>query len=214
MAQRVRVAVVGHRGTLGKVVARRWAERGAAIATTDLRYQAKADDPLVTWAAEADLVVNCARGSFLVDALLPLHLGERSRLIQPSTDALQEDTPYALAKRIAERARALIIRTSLIGSDPPPPVGYTTWTWNGITTLAWADFAWAHREETGVLTPASDAISRYDLYCAVAETFGHAPPQPLATARRDRLLPPTHHLGPIQVQLLELREWSRRQDMT
>lgn len=193
---------------LGRVVTRRWAERGAEVLTTDLRYQALADDPLIAWAAPADIVVNCATGSFVVDALLPLHLGERSRLIQPSTDVVFEETPYALAKRIGERARGLIIRSSLIGSDPPPPIGYTTWTWNGITTLAWADFAWEHCWETGVLTPASDPISRYELYCTVAEVFGHPSPDASSDIEpRDRVLTPTHHLGPIQLQLRALRDW-------
>ena len=97
-----RVAVLGHRGMLGSVVARYFAEQGAEVCTTDLRYMGS--DAVPEWAAQHDIVVNCVRSSDndpVVNGFLPIHLaafaredfaGRRPLVIQPSTDAIDEDT--------------------------------------------------------------------------------------------------------------------------
>lgn len=205
----VTVAVVGHRGMLGRVVARRFAEKGARVLTTDERQTLA----LVAWARHADLIVNCAYepDSWETNAVLPILLARAGRLIQPSTDAINEDTPYAAEKRMAESAHAVIIRCSVVGSKPPPEVGYTNWTWNGITTLTWANIAWLHRDGLPELvTPGTEPITRYELYQAVAAVYGYQKPAPEAASEaRDRTLAVTWPMHPIREQLEELRDWER-----
>ncbi len=209
----VSVAVIGHRGMLGRTVARRWSELGADVATSDLRYGGHLDDHLVAWAAEHDIVVNCAMSReiddmAIVNGLLAVHLGVVCRqLIQPSTDALAEDSHYAISKRIAERADGLVIRCSLVSEAAPPDLAPVNWRWNGVTTLTWADVAWQHRNERGILTLASPPVSRYDLYSIVAEVFGYDPPEPWDHPHpTDRTLV-GEAMPPIREQLEALRSW-------
>jgi dTDP-4-dehydrorhamnose reductase len=101
---RRRVFILGHRGMLGHVVARRAAERGYVVVTTDARFGGGARDPLLEAArgSEADVVLNClgctpSRSSDLwtltvANALFPLHLAAQLRpaqyLIHASTDCV------------------------------------------------------------------------------------------------------------------------------
>lgn len=103
-AASLRVFVAGHRGMLGHVVARAFAERGIEIVTCDERYTGGASDPLVEAAREsrADVVVNClglikqkstdARALAMANALFPLHLVQRLHpdqyLLHASTDCV------------------------------------------------------------------------------------------------------------------------------
>lgn len=203
------VAVLGHHGMLGRVVARRFAEKGARIMVTDLRHTLA----LVAWARHADLIVNCAYepGDWETNAVLPVLLGRAGRLIQPSSDAVNEDTPYGAEKRMAETAHGVIIRCSVVGSKPPPPYGYTNWTWNGITTLTWANIAWIHRDGTpDTIVPGTEPISRFDLYRTAASVFGYQKPRPKkAKEAVDRVLKVTWPTHPIREQLEELRDWER-----
>lgn len=211
----VSVAVIGHRGKLGRVVARRWAEYGAEVRTTELRYTGRVDDELVRWASSADYVVNCAMSldpsqSLMVNGLLPVHLGAVcERVIHPSTDAIGERSTYATSKRVGDQAQAVIIRSSLIGSGPGPMAGATNVLWNGVTTLTWADVAWEKRDRRpGIITLASEPpVSRWELYSLAAELFGHprpvrwehpAPPMRLLVGRRT---------SPIADQLAALAVW-------
>jgi nucleoside-diphosphate-sugar epimerase len=205
----VTVAVLGHHGMLGRVVTRRFAEKGARVITTEMRHTLA----LVAWARHADLIVNCAYepGDWETNAVLPVLLGRAGRLIQPSSDAVNEDTPLGAEKRMAETARGVVIRCSIIGSKPPPPVGYTNWTWNGITTLAWANVAWMLREsEPETVVPGTEPITRYDLYRTVAAVYGYQAPKARKTKQPvDRALDVTMPMHPIREQLEELRDWER-----
>lgn len=207
------VAVIGHRGTLGRVVARRWAEHGAEVATSDLRYGGTAEDNLVGWARGHDIIVNCAMSRdpasmLIVNGMLPVHLAAIHRhVIQPSTDALAEDTAYALSKRIAERADGLIIRSSLVSDAPPPGMAPTNWRWNGVTTLTWADVAWQQRNAHGVILLASPPVTRYELGCIVADVFGHPPPQPWDHPHPIDRVQAGMAMPPIREQLEALRAW-------
>jgi dTDP-4-dehydrorhamnose reductase len=99
-----RIFVAGHRGMLGHVVARAFAEQGVEVATSDARYGGGPSDPLVEAAREsgAEAVVNCLglikhksgdplRLS-LANALFPLHLVQRlhpeQHLLHASTDCV------------------------------------------------------------------------------------------------------------------------------
>jgi dTDP-4-dehydrorhamnose reductase len=99
-----RVFILGHRGMLGHVVARRAAERGYIVVTTDARFGGGARDPVIDAArrSDTDLVLNClgctpSRSTDLwtlmvANALFPLHLGAQLRpaqyLIHASTDCV------------------------------------------------------------------------------------------------------------------------------
>jgi nucleoside-diphosphate-sugar epimerase len=205
----VTVAVLGHHGMLGRVVARRFAEKGARIMTTDQRHTLA----LVAWARHADLIVNCAYepDSWETNAVLPVLLARAGHLIQPSTDAINEDSDYAAEKRMAETANAVVIRCSIVGSKPPPPVAFTNWTWNGITPLTWADVAWEARERpVDVIVPGTAPISRQALYETVADVYGYRRPEAQeAPTAVDRALEVTWPTPPIREQLLRLRDWER-----
>ncbi|HYO42539.1 MAG TPA: sugar nucleotide-binding protein [Candidatus Limnocylindrales bacterium] len=126
-----RVAVLGHRGMLGSVVARVLRSRGHAVDVVGLRYRGGADDPFIEQlqALAPSTIVNClgvvstslGRPEQLMAAngLLPQHVAAvlpAARLIHASTDCVFDgkrgwysvDEPpnsvdaYGLSKRIGE----------------------------------------------------------------------------------------------------------------
>ncbi len=125
------VFVVGHRGMLGHVVARRAAERGFRVATSAARYVCGTRDPLVEEVREsgADIVINCLGRTeraavdphelMVANALFPVHLAARlprqQYLIHASTDCVFAPTgghpvsdecdatdPYGVSKLLGE----------------------------------------------------------------------------------------------------------------
>lgn len=102
------VFVLGHRGMLGHVAARWFAERGHEVRTTDARYTAAARDPLVEAVRESDArwVVNCLgrikqksadpAELYRSNTLLPLQLASRLRpdqhLVHASSDCVFSGT--------------------------------------------------------------------------------------------------------------------------
>ena len=99
-----RAFVAGHRGMLGHVVARRFAERGIDVLTSAERYAGGPTEALVEAARDsgADVVVNCLglikqkstaqRDLSTANALFPLHLVQRLHehqlLLHASTDCV------------------------------------------------------------------------------------------------------------------------------
>jgi hypothetical protein len=197
---------------LGAVVARRWAELGADVRTTDLRYP---HEPLVAWAVEHDLVINAivAKDGTLddlwtINARLPVELAARTRLIQPGTDAV--GGPYAESKRAGERG--IVIRCGLVDIDNQPDPAWRDWLWNGITPLAWADLAWELAAGPNrLVVPQSPPVSRAELAVAVAALFGRPQPtvadsgQPLNRTRLVDGWPVP--MPPIAAQLIAYRDW-------
>jgi hypothetical protein len=161
----VDVAVLGHRGMLGSVVARRWAELGANVVTSSLRYPELAD-----WAVGADIIVNCMAGT-----VIPANL--HGWVIQPSTDAINELTPYAEAKRAADSLASVVVRSGIVDVTRQPARAYVNWFLNPLTPLEWADLAWQMREAPGFHTDGRETLTRYDVACAVAQVFGGRKPK-------------------------------------
>lgn len=156
----VTAAILGHRGMLGSVVARRWAELGAEIVTE----------------ATADYVVNCIRPD---DLILSERLAETARLIQPSTDAIAEDSDYARGKRILERIPGTVtIRAGLVDITRQPDRAYRNWSCNPLTPLEWADLAWSVRDRPTVHSVGREPVSRHYVASLVADIFDR--PQPVA----------------------------------
>jgi hypothetical protein len=202
------VAVLGHTGMLGSVVARYFAEQGADVATTELRWFPVYPSRIVDWAAGHDLTINCIRGELVDNALLPLVLGERCRLIQPSTDAVFEDTPYAIGKRIGERANALVIRSGIVDVDRQPDTAYANWLCNPVTPLEWAEQAWRWRyEPPGVRPYGRGVVSRWDVACAVAATFGRKPPKVSVAGEAINRVTEPHNLPQLGEALETFRRW-------
>ena len=205
------VAVLGHRGMLGSVVARYFAEQGADVQTTDLRYDGSGCLP--SWAGKHDMTVNCITGGWLEYADLPGFLAMTAqRYIHPSTDAIGEDTAYAAMKRQGEdgtRGRAVIIRAGLVDLRRQHEVAYTNWLCNPVTPLEWARIAWSHRDaQPGVYQYGREPLDRYELSRAVRQLWHLPPPQPaIAPESSDRTLTSLVNLPPIDVALLEYRAW-------
>ena len=133
------VTVLGHRGMLGSVVARRWAELGA----------------------DGDYIVNC---TYPDDLALITRLASRPGLIQPSSDAIDEATDYAAGKRAIEAIPGIVvIRCGIVDITKQPAVAYRNWYCNPLTPLEWADLAWEVRDHPGVHVAGRETVSRYDI---------------------------------------------------
>jgi dTDP-4-dehydrorhamnose reductase len=103
-----RVFVLGHRGMLGHVVARLFADRGYSVETSTDRYGGGTRDPLIEAARESGCgaVINCLGSTkrragdqaelYASNAIFPAQLVTRLRadqhLIHPSTDCVFEGT--------------------------------------------------------------------------------------------------------------------------
>lgn len=137
------VTVLGHRGMLGSVVQRRWLELG-----------------------DTDHVVNCIRpDDIAVSRAFP-------GLIQPSTDAIAEDTEYAATKRDIEAIPGIVvIRSGIVDITRQPTVAYLNWWCNPLTPLEWADLAYEKRDEPGVHIAGRERISRHAVTWAVSHVF-------------------------------------------
>jgi dTDP-4-dehydrorhamnose reductase len=100
----MRVFLLGHRGMLGHVVARFLEQQGCEVATSSLRYEGAARDPLVEMVRNSgcEWVVNAlgrikqksedASELYTANSLFPLHLSTRmrpeQRLIHASSDCV------------------------------------------------------------------------------------------------------------------------------
>jgi hypothetical protein len=183
------VAVIGERGMLGSVVRRRWRELGAEIVT-----------------ANADYIVNCIRPD---DLLFSQRLAEASQLIQPSTDAIAEDTDYAVGKRILEQIPGVVtIRCGLVDVERQPVAAHRNWSCNPLTPLEWADLAWDLRDRPGVHVAGREPVSRH----LVASLVGYLweMPQPVpdwADAPLSRVQPQDQEWPPLAEALMEYRAW-------
>ena len=133
----MRVFVLGHRGMLGHVVARRLAESGHEVETSDARYDGTVGSALVRAVTQStcEAVVNAAgrlregsaagEGLLVANGLLPQHLaaslGPGRLLVHASSDGVFGGTrgaydvvdppdaadPYGVSKQLGELARFL-----------------------------------------------------------------------------------------------------------
>lgn len=195
------VTVLGEFGYLGYVVKRRWLELG-----------------------DSDHVINCIRPD---DILLSERLSETERVIQPSTDAIVEDSDYARTKRILERNPAAVtIRTGIVDVRHQYPVAYGNWLCNPLTPLEWADFAWSVRDRPGLHVTGREELTRYDVESLVAEVWERPQPERgWAEVPRIRLMStsdPRNEVGmptpgwkprsrypPLREALIQFRAWLR-----
>jgi hypothetical protein len=179
------VTVLGHRGMLGSIVERRWREQG--------------------W--DGDYVVNCLPDDLnLID-----RLASRPGLIQPSSDAAGEDTPYGRTKLLIELRhgrRASIIRSGIVDILRQPDVAFVNWWCNPLTPLEWADLAWERRRDVGIHVAGRLPMTRWEVCQAVAEVFGMEPPeQGAASTPLDRIQHPDRRRPPLRDALIEYRDW-------
>lgn len=177
------VTVLGERGMLGSVVKRRWLELG-----------------------DSDHVINCIRPD---DILLSERLAEQGKLIQPSTDAIAEDTDYARTKRIIERIpRTVIIRAGLVDITRQPSIAYRNWSCNPLTPLEWADLAWEVRDRPGLHIAGREPVSRFQVADLVAFLWDLPRPVPAWDDEpRDRVQPSRAFRPPLADALMEYRAW-------
>jgi hypothetical protein len=188
----VAAAVIGGYGMLGSVVRRRWAELGAEIVTSN-----------------ADYIVNCIRPD---DFLFSQRLAEASQLIQPSTDAIAEDSDYAVGKRILEQIPGVVtIRCGLVDIKRQPLAAYRNWSCNPLTPLEWADLAWILRDTPGVHIAGRETVSRYEVAANVAAIWDLPAPFPSwAEVPLWRAQQSDDDWPPLAEALYDFREWLRR----
>ena len=178
---------------------------------------------LAATAGEAGLLVHASS-----DAVF--RPGSRRPSIEDSPDAADG---YGLSKRLGEACTSfcptVVLRCSLIGPElgsarslleraltfQGPMHGYVDHRWNGITTLEWARLA--HKALEGAIRPGihhpacEPAVSKFELLSVVSEVFGRPSEVRRVQSGRpyDRVLEPTHPVGPISDQLEALRAWYR-----
>lgn len=201
------VAVLGHRGMLGSVVARYFTEQGATVHTTDLRY----GEALIEWCA-GRLVINCIAGdTWSTLSALPHELAGVATLIQPSTDAYREETDYARLKRQGEPPNAIVARCGLIDVTKPLRFGYTNWECNPLTPLEWAKWAFqktADSTSSGTVQLGRELTTRYAVAANVAALWGYEPPKPVVASRSlDRFMVDTTKRPKLAAALREYRAW-------
>jgi hypothetical protein len=189
----VTFTVEGH-GYLGQVVERRWEELGGHVALYG--------EP------EAEYVVNCVQPD---DVLLSERLAERYRLIQPSTDAIAEDTDYARTKRILERTPgAVIIRAGIVDIRPErqPSIAYRNWSCNPLTPLEWADAAWLLRDRPGLHILGREPVSRFQVTDTVARLWDYPAPVPSwSEVPLHRVQESRAKYPPLSEALAEFKAW-------
>lgn len=168
----VRLAVTGPRGMLGRRVMERFPEAVPIM----LRSTGSLHDPMLDLLEriDPDWVINCAGAvdgeadMWSVNAMLPHRIAHRWRLIQPSTDHVDDDTEYARSKRLGEAG--VVIRCAIVDPDGgtlararrQDTEGQRLREWNGITARAWAKVA-------------EDLIGADDgVYVAGSPTMSHA----------------------------------------
>jgi hypothetical protein len=199
----MRVAVLGHRGMLGSVVAQYMEQQGHEVLTFDERFPGG----LIEAVRDADplRVINCIKGGWLENAALPHILASEFSLIQPSTDAVGEMDEYALSKKAGEAGA--VIRCGLVDIYNQPRVAYPEWVCNPLTPLEWAKVA-AGMDVIDPPLPEHGGypIDRYSLAVMVADIFGGEPPILGHGEPKSRVLKVTHHRY-IRDALLEYRAW-------
>lgn len=138
----------------------------------------------------------------------------------------------SLGEAVARFPNATVIRASVVGPSPRngrgllewflarpsavPVPGWTDHRWNGITTLDWAEVAFALADArlagqpvASVCQPGTAVISKYELLCTFRDLFRpDAIVSPVATGETvDRSLVPTETRGTIASQLERLAGW-------
>ncbi len=177
------VTVYGHNGYLGAVVLRRWAELGLS------------DEPYI---------VNCVRPD---DEHLSEILAAEGGLIQPSTDAIAEDTDYARTKRHLETLPdTVVIRAGIVDIRNQPTIAYRNWLCNPLTPLEWADYAASVRAEPGIHAIGREPLTRFAVARTVADVFDRPPPVAAVGEPLDRVQP-IGDFPPLRDALIEFREW-------
>lgn len=210
----MKVAVLGHRGMLGRRVMERfpWAQ------TFEERYTGAEYDPLLAAveAAAPDWIIDCIGATagddmWDVNAVLPHRLARLGRLIYPSTDHVWDDTEYARSKRLGECGH--VIRCAIV--DPEggllarardgDTVGETRREWNGITARAWAGVADVVMQGrvTGTVIPGSPTITHHELLRTAREVFGWQTRTLESSTRLWRAVQPNLMLPHIEDQLRE-----------
>jgi hypothetical protein len=205
----VRVAVLGHKGMLGSRVVAALAPRHSVV-TFGHRWPESLLDAVEV--ARPDWVINCIRGGWSENADLPHALAERfpGNLIQPSSDAVHEDTDYGRSKARGEAG--VVIRCSIV--DPAGGLlakvrdagtfHATQDGWNGVTTLAWAGIAEAviRGDLSGLIVPGSPPVTIHRLALVACRLFGWTTDVvPVDATGLDRVLTPTLEMPPIGDQL-------------
>ena len=191
---------------LGSVVARYFREQGADVRTTDERGPLS----LILWASSHDLTVNCIPPASISLAMLPVLLCYNNyRVIQPSTDAINEQTPYAAAKRKGDHPDAVIIRAGLVDLRAQHEIAYTNWLCNPLTPLEWAQVAWTLRDaKPGVYEYGREPLDRYEVSRMVRQLWHLPPPKPArAPEPNNRVLKSRHNFPTLDVALQEYKAW-------
>lgn len=172
------VTVLGERGMLGSVVARRWLELG-----------------------DTDHVINCIRPD-------DLKLTWRELPISPSTDAIAEDTEYAATKRELEEIPGLVvIRSGIVDITRQPDYAYPTWWCNPLTPLEWADLAYEKRDTPGVHIAGRERVTRYDIAMAVSAIFDRRTPFRYDIGYNYRVQRPDRIRPSLWDALIAYRDW-------
>ena len=240
----MRVLVLGHRGMLGHLVERRLLELGCETESISFRWPTDEFKDVISNSRAQFCVNAIGRipqktQDFVANSELPLWLDSNFPgigIIHPSSDCEWDDSEYGRSKKAAsdwidshaEKTKRVL--TSIVGfelegsssllgwflSNPKglSVSGYTNHYWNGVTTLAWANYAfglmenWSEAPNVSALC-SSSCVSKFELLRYFNDVFGAGlNVQPVAHAESaNKCLSNGLDLGPIEDMLVEMKNW-------
>jgi hypothetical protein len=183
------VTVLGHRGYLGAVVARRWREQG----WDSYRFDSSGDYVICTF-DDLPLIRRLAQSG--------------PGAIVPSTDAIAEDTAYAARKRELEDIPGIVVIRSGIVDTRKANTHYD-WLCNPLTPLEWADLAWEVKDQPGVHVAGRETTTRFDVGWAIAAAGLGPAPEPTKGGASDRCQIADRDRPSIDEALQEYASWLR-----
>jgi dTDP-4-dehydrorhamnose reductase len=233
----MKILILGHKGLLGNCVNKFFSDKHS-VTTLQYRYPSLSFIEHISL-YDGDYIINCIGqipqkvDKFDVNVSLPILIDQiaKCRIIQPSSDCEQDDSPYGLSKKMASDylinfgQHTKIIQASIVGlelnssysllswllSQHGEINGYTKALWNGITTLEWCKSAenlmtnWDLYGKNTVF--GTKCISKYELLNIINNIFNVGLKINPVNNGKDRCLTVDHYIGDIQDKLVELKNF-------
>ena len=163
----MKILILGHKGMLGHMVAKFFADKGFEICIAKKKFPTKEFKDSVCH-FDGEFIINCIGAisqrtdKFEINWKLPQFLDEQTncKIIYPGTDCDDDNDAYGLSKKQAsdwiknKGKRTKIIKTNIFGPELDSSAslmswflsqkgeinGYSNYLFNGNTTLTWAQY--------------------------------------------------------------------------
>jgi dTDP-4-dehydrorhamnose reductase len=237
----MRILVLGHTGLLGHMVKKYLEIKGFEVIVINGRWP-DLDFKQKIKLVECDYIINCIGAIhqrtkiFDLNWELPiwLDLNCKSKIIHPGTDCEMDDDDYGISKKVAADyllafgVKTKIIKTSILGpelngnsslmswflSRPSGSEvnGYSSYYWNGNTTLTWAKTCesliknWDDYPKQTIL--GSECVAKLEILTSIKEIYNlDIKITPHDAIVVNKCLIPTVKTPHIKDQLIELKNF-------